>query len=105
VDYKVIIAPRAISDLRAIVQYISPDRPQAAQKLGLTLIEKTKALSVYPRSGKVVREFSDQNIRQPVLAPYRIIYRRDETARVVGIARLWHGAQADISSIELGETP
>jgi toxin ParE1/3/4 len=75
VDYKIIIAPRAISDLRDIVLNISPDRPEAAKRLGYALIEKTKALSAFPRSGTIVREFTDPRIRQLILPPYRIIYR------------------------------
>ena len=100
-DYKVIIAPRAISDLRDIVLYVSPDRPEAAKRLGYALIEKTKVLSAFPRSGKIVREFADPNIRQLVLPPYRIIYRVDDASRVVGVARYWHGAQGDLAPIEL----
>ncbi len=102
-DYKIIIAPRAISDLRDIVQYVSPDRPEAAKRLGYALIEKTRALAAFPRSGGIVREFADKNIRQLVLPPYRIIYRIDDTARVVGVARYWHGAQAELSTSDLDE--
>jgi toxin ParE1/3/4 len=101
VDYKIIVAPRAISDLRDIVLYISPDRPDAARRLGYALIEKTKALAAFPRSGGVVREFADDKIRQLVLPPYRIIYRIDDPARVVGVARFWHGAQSNLSSLDL----
>jgi toxin ParE1/3/4 len=103
VDYKIIIAPRAISDLRDIVLYISPDRPDAAGKLGYALIEKTKALAAFPRSGGIVREFSDSNIRQLILPPYRIIYRVNDAAGVVGVARYWHGAQSSISTADLDD--
>ena len=41
-DYKVVLAPRAIDDLRAIVLYLTPDRPDAAKRLGLALIEKAQ---------------------------------------------------------------
>ena len=100
-DCKVIIAPRAISDLRDIVLYVSPDRPEAARRLGYALIEKTKVLSQFPRSGKAVREFADPNIRQLVLPPCRIIYRVDDASRVVGVARDQHGAQGDLAPSEL----
>jgi plasmid stabilization system protein ParE len=83
------------------VLYISPDRPDAARRLGYALIEKTKALAAFPRSGGVVREFADDKIRQLVLPPYRIIYRIDDAARVVGVARFWHGAQSNLSSLDL----
>lgn len=43
-DYKVVLAPRAIEDLRDIVLYIAPDRTEAAKRLGLALIDKTKVL-------------------------------------------------------------
>ena len=46
-DYKVVLAPRAIDDLRDIVLYISPDSPVAAERLGLALIEKTRVLGVF----------------------------------------------------------
>ena len=102
-DYKIIIAPRAISDLRDIVLYISPDRPEAAQKLGYALIEKTKPLAAFRRSGGIVREFADNNIRQLILPPYRIIYRIDDAARVVGVARYWHGAQSNLLPADLND--
>ena len=102
-DYKVIIAPRAIADLRDIVLYISPDRPEAARKLGYALIEKTKALAAFPHSGGIVREFADSNIRQLILPPYRIIYRIDNATRVVGVARYWHGAQSNLSTADLND--
>jgi plasmid stabilization system protein ParE len=75
----------------------------SARKLGYALIEKTKALAAFPRSGGVVREFANENIRQLVLSPYRIIYRIDEAARVVGVARYWHGAQSNLSSADLND--
>lgn len=96
-DYKAIIAPRAISDLRDIVLFISPDRPEAAKRLGFALIDKTKVLSSFPRSGVIVREFADPNIGQLIPPPYRIIYRIDDAARIVGVARYWHGALGDLS--------
>jgi toxin ParE1/3/4 len=95
-DYKVVIAPRAIEDLRHIVLYVAPDRPDAAKRLGLALIEKTKVLGAFPFSGRVVPEFNDRLIRELILKPYRIVYRIDETAKVVGVARYWHGARSDL---------
>ena len=95
-DYKVVLAPRAIEDLRDIVLYVAPDRPDAARRLGLALIEKTKVLSRFPFSGRVVPEFGEELIRELILKPYRIVYRIDEGAKVVGVARYWHGARGDL---------
>ncbi len=54
--YKVVLAPRAIEDLRDIVLYIAPDRPDAVRRLGLALIERTKVLGTFPLSGRVLPE-------------------------------------------------
>ena len=95
-DYKVVLVPRAIEDLRDIVLYVAPDRPEAAKRLGFALIEKTKMLGRFPLSGRIVPEFGDPSIRELILKPYRIVYRIDEKAKVVGVARFWHGARSDI---------
>jgi toxin ParE1/3/4 len=100
-DYKVVLAPRAIADLRDIVLYITPDRPDTAKRLGLALIERTKVLGEFPLSGRVVREFNQRLIRELVLKPYRIVYRIDEVRKVVGVARYWHGARGAIEAPDL----
>ena len=102
-DYKVVIAPRAIDDLRDIVLYITPDRPEAARRFGLALIERTKVLGDFPLSGKIVPEFKEQVIRELILTPYRIVYRIDEVAKVVGVARYWHGARGALDAEDLKE--
>jgi plasmid stabilization system protein ParE len=95
-DYKVVLAPRAIEDLRDIVLYVAPDRPEAAKRLGLALIEKTKVLRAFPFSGRVVPEFDDELIRELILKPFRIVYRIEDDARIIGVARYWHGARGDL---------
>jgi addiction module RelE/StbE family toxin len=100
-DYKVVLAPRAIDDLRDIVLYVAPDRPEAAKRLGLALIEKTKVLASFPLSGRVVPEFGDSSVRELILKPYRIVYRVDEKAKVIGVARYWHGARGELGFEEL----
>lgn len=95
-DYKIVLAPRAIDDLRDIVRYVAPDRPEAAKRLGFTLIDRTKVLGAFPLSGRVVPEFGDPSIRELMLKPYRIVYRVDERVKVVGVARYWHGARGEL---------
>jgi len=102
-DYKVIVAPRAIDDLRDIVRYIAPDRPETAKRVGMTLIERTKVLAVFPFSGKVVPEFNDRLIRELTLRPYRIIHRINENQKVIGIARFWHGARGALEQDDIRE--
>jgi len=102
-DYKVIVAPRAIDDLRDIVLCIAPDRPETAKKVGLALIERTKLLAAFPFSGKVVPEFNDRLIRELILRPYRIVHRIDESQKVIGIARFWHGSRGALMRDDVRE--
>jgi toxin ParE1/3/4 len=95
-DYQVIISPKAVGDLEAIVRYIALNNPEAARKLGQRLLEKTKELSQFPLLGQKVSEFEDSNIRQLILKPYRIVYRIEEDKKQVSIARFWHSSQDNI---------
>ena len=99
--YEVILSPRAIEDLRDIVFYISPDRPDAARRLALALVEKTKVLESFPNAGRKVPELGDPQIRELVLHPYRIVYRVDEERKRIGVARFWHGARDAVATDDL----
>jgi plasmid stabilization system protein ParE len=92
-EYEVIIAPRAIRDLEEIVLYVTPDRPEAAKRLALALVARTKILGRFPDAGRVVPEFSHPAIRELILLPYRVVYRVDREKHIVGVARFWHGAR------------
>ena len=92
-DYQVILSPKAVRDLEAVVRYIAQDSPETARRLGQQLLKKTKELGSFPLKGQAVPEFNDPSIRQLVLRPYRIIYRIEEDKKRVSIARFWHSSQ------------
>ena len=99
--YEVVIAPRAVDDLKDIVFYITPDRPEAAKRLAMALVERTKLLGSFPQSGRKVPEFDRSEIRELVLPPYRIVYQIDEVKKQVGVARFWHGARDGMKADDL----
>jgi plasmid stabilization system protein ParE len=73
-DYTVILSPKAVADLEAIVRYIALNNPEAARKVGQNLLNKTKELSQFPLKSQQVPEFNSPDIRQVILKPYRIVY-------------------------------
>ncbi len=95
-DYKVILSPKAVGDLEAIVRYISLTNPSAARKVGQSLLDKTKELGEFPLRGQKVPEFDSSNIRQLILKPYRIVYRIEEDKKRISIARFWHASQQNL---------
>jgi toxin ParE1/3/4 len=95
-DYTVILSPKAVGDLEAIVRYIALTNPQAASKVGQNLLNKTKELSQFPFKGQKVPEFNNSNIRQVILKPYRIVYRVEEDKKRISVARFWHASQENL---------
>lgn len=95
-DYTVILSPRAVGDLEAIIRYIALDNPRAARKVGQNLLNKTKELSQFPFKGQKVPEFDSSDIRQVILKPYRIVYRVEENTKRISVARFWHTSQKNL---------
>jgi plasmid stabilization system protein ParE len=56
---------------------------------------KVDLLEQFPQIGRVVPEAQDENIREIILPPYRIIYRVLAENGAVAIARVWHGARGE----------
>ena len=67
--------PQAIQDLKAIALFIAWDSKLYAQQQVIKLRNETAILKKYPKAGKKVTEWNDDNIREIVAEPYRIIYR------------------------------
>jgi len=95
-DYTVILSPKAVGDLEAIVRYIALSNPEAARKVGQNLLDKTKELSQFPFRGQIVPEFNSPDIRQIILKPYRIVYRVEEDKKRISVARFWHSSQENL---------
>jgi toxin ParE1/3/4 len=95
-DYEVILSPKALDDLGDIIIYISQDNPSAAKLFGKKLVEEIRVLEKLPKVGSVVPEIQDENIRQLVKKPYRIIYRIEEENKRVSVSRFWHSSRDNL---------
>jgi|WetSurMetagenome_2_1015567.scaffolds.fasta_scaffold1236324_2 toxin ParE1/3/4 len=93
--FKIIWSRQAREDLRDIVTFIALDNPTAAEAFGYLLMTKVDALASFPRLGRVVPEENDEDIREIIFRPYRIVYQVIEKQRAVAIARVWHGARGE----------
>jgi len=92
---KIIWSLQARDDLREIVSFVAADNPAIAENFGYRLISKVELLANFPLLGRVVPEEADENIREIILRPYRIIYQVMPVQQVVAIARIWHGARGE----------
>lgn len=81
----------AISHLIAIYDYIARDSPFYAQGMIDRITRKTQQIGEFPRSGRVVPEYVQDDLREVIEKPYRIIYRiLPDRIDVVAVV---HGAQ------------
>ena len=85
---RIVWSDQAQADLAAIHAYIARDSERYAQVTVERIIEAVDRLRAWPRSGRIVPEIGDENLREVLLAPYRIVYRL--LGDVVGVATVVH---------------
>jgi plasmid stabilization system protein ParE len=91
--YKLIWSPAARYDLHDIVTFIARDNSDRAMSFGYELISETDRLQGFPELGRIVPEYRNDDIRELVFRPYRIVYRVNRENKVCEIARVWHSAR------------
>lgn len=81
-------AESAVQDLEEIrAWYEGQDAPAGGQKQLATIITRLETLKDHPDLGRVVPEFGQSFLRELVVPPFRIVYRRD--AHRVRVVRVW----------------
>jgi len=80
---------RALRDLESIAEHIAADSPTYAGIVVKKVASQTKTLANFPRAGRKVPEFDDDNTRELIVYSYRIIYRLEGDSVV--IAAIIHG--------------
>lgn len=89
--HRVAWSRRALNDVESIAEYIAADSPAYAGIVVKKIVSQTRMLAKFPRSGRKVPEFDDENVRELIVYSYRIIYRLQDSAVV--IAAIIHGKQ------------
>ena len=84
-------SPLADEQVDDAVAYIARDHPTAALEWLERLLDQVKSLSVFPDSGRMVPELQRDGIRELIVSPYRVMYRRSDT--LVEIAAVRHEAR------------
>ena len=91
--YKLIWSPTARDDLHDIVVFIARDNPERAMTFGYQLISEIDRLQVFPRLGRLVPEYQNEDLREIIFRPYRIVYRLNHQRKLCEIIRVWHSAR------------
>jgi toxin ParE1/3/4 len=64
----------AIEHLVSIYEYVAHDSKPYAERLVDKLTRRSEQIATFPLSGRIVPEYKNENIREVIERPYRIIY-------------------------------
>jgi toxin ParE1/3/4 len=84
---KVTWSPLAEGQVDDAIAYIAADNPAAALEWLERLLDRVKSLSSFPDSGRVVPELQREDIREIIVSPYRVMYRRGADAVEIAAVR------------------
>lgn len=66
-------SPRAISSLEEVCDYIAKDSEYYARIFSKRVLAIIKDIPHFPKAGRVVPEYKDENIREKIYQNYRIV--------------------------------
>ena len=89
--YKIRWSPRAVSNLEDICNYITKDSEHYASVFAKKVNAIIESIPQFPKAGRIVPEYGDENLREKIYENYRIVYRLKE--EVVEIVVICHGAR------------
>jgi len=85
---KVRLTDSAINDLRELLLYYEEQLvPQVGQRFVTEILDRIDTLSDNPDIGRIVPEFSTDNIRELIHKPFRVVYLRESS--IISIVRVW----------------
>src|SRR4030067_393338 len=90
--YRIKWSPRAASHFEGICDYIAKDSKYYAFLFAKKVIAIVKSLPEFPKTGRVVPEYNDENLREKIYGNYRIVYRLK--GDIVEIVAICHGARS-----------
>lgn len=85
-------------DLKKIYDYIAEDSKYYARNVVQNIVDKSESIEQFPRSGRVVPEINDPDVREIFIYSYRLIYEIKPNS--VGILAIVHGRR-DFSNSNL----
>jgi toxin ParE1/3/4 len=75
---RVVWSPLARYQVAQILATIAAERPEAAASWLDNLAERASSLRQFPDLGRAVPETDRPSLRELLVGPYRLIYRRDD---------------------------
>ena len=88
---RVLWTRNALGHLTSIYEHIANDSPRYARRMVDRITSRSSQIATFPRSGQMVPEYEDPDIREVIEGSYRVIYTlASDEIRVLAVL---HGAQ------------
>ncbi len=71
----IVWSPQAVRDLQSLRTYIAEDSPAYADLVVRRVLAAVERLVSFPRSGRIVPERNNPDIRELIVSSYRVVYR------------------------------
>ena len=73
--YEIRWSPRAADNLEDVCDYIAKDSEYYAALFAKKVNSVIKSIPQFPKAGRIVPEYRDDNLREKIYENYRIVYR------------------------------
>jgi len=93
VDFELIWTEPAVTDLEAVIRYVSARSPVAAEALRLEILNSVEVLVRFPWIGPAYEHDPAGRAREIACGSYRIFYRVQDSQRRIEILSVWHGSR------------
>ncbi len=85
---KILISDSAFNDLEVIKEYyLNEGVPQIGIEFVTKIINHIETIPINPEIGRKVPEFNENNIRELINPPFRIVYLKEKKA--IHVIRVW----------------
>ena len=84
-------SPRAVYHLEEICKYIAKDSEYYATLFAKRVVGIVKDIPRFPKAGRIVPEYKDENLREKIYQNYRIVYRLKRN--IIEIVAVVHSAR------------
>ena len=84
-------SPLAVERISEISDYIAQDNPMAAERWVHSIFDRVEQVKDFSKSGRLVPEIRRKDIRELIIANYRIIYRLEP--KIISILTVRHSRQ------------
>lgn len=71
---RIVWSKNAINDLNNLANYFANDSPYYSKIIVKKIYKTISRLEQFPKSGRVIPEFDNENYREIIVTPYRIFY-------------------------------